>query len=141
MSEIQGKHAELSIVRPEALQQIAHALSSPVRLEIMRVLGGKCMNVGEIAAALDLPMSTAALNVKILEEAGIINTQNQPGVRGSMKVCSRRLDTINISLDPPWEQADTCLSMTMPIGCYNIAEDIEPTCGLAGETNVIGEMD
>ncbi len=51
MSEIQGKHAELSIVRPEALQQIAHALSSPVRLEIMRVLGGKCMNVGEIAAA------------------------------------------------------------------------------------------
>ncbi len=141
MSEIQGKHAELSIVRPEALQQIAHALSSPVRLEIMRVLGGKCMNVGEIAAALDLPMSTAALNVKILEEAGIINTQNQPGVRGSMKVCSRRLDTINISLDPPWEQADTCLSMTMPIGCYSIAEDIEPTCGLAGETNVIGEMD
>ena len=141
MADILGKHAQLSVTRPETLQQIAHALSSPVRLDMLRVLGRSNLNVGELAAQLNLPMSTAALNVKILEDAGLIQTETQPGIRGSMKLCSRRLDTVEISLKPPDDQPSSCLLMEMPIGGYSAAEDIRPTCGLAGAANLIGAMD
>lgn len=141
MVDIYGKHAQLSVVRPDTLQQIAHALASPVRLDMIRVLGQRVLNVGELAAELNLPMSTAALNVKILEDAGLIKTETQPGIRGSMKLCSRRLDTVEISLKPPEEQSSSCLTMEMPIGGYSAAEDIQSTCGLASATNIIGAMD
>lgn len=45
----------------------------------MQELGIHTLSVGELAQALDIPMSTAALSVKILEEAGIITTETQPG--------------------------------------------------------------
>lgn len=141
VEEIQGKHAELSIDKPDSLARIAHALSSPVRLSIMRALGQRSMSVGELAQTLDIPMSTAALGVKTLEEAGIITSETQPGARGSMKLCSRRLDTVAIRLAPEEEDHASTLVMHMPIGGYSIAEGIKPTCGLAGASTYIGEMD
>lgn len=141
VEELQGKHAELSIDRPDALSKIAHALSSPVRLSIMRALGQRSMSVGELAEALDIPMSTTALAVKTLEEAGLITSETQPGTRGSMKLCSRRLDTVAITLNPEVENSTSTLVMHMPIGGYSIAEGIKPTCGLAGPAAYIGEMD
>ena len=100
MDELSGKHADLTISKPDALYRIAHALASPVRIRIMQELGIHTLSVGELAQALDIPMSTAALSVKILEEAGIITTETQPGVRGVVKLCSRRLDTLAITLAP-----------------------------------------
>lgn len=141
MEELQGKHAELSIDRPDMLRRIAHALSSPVRLSIMQALGQRSMSVGELAEALDIPMSTTALAVKTLEEAGIITSETQPGARGSMKLCSRRLDTVAITLSPEIENSTSTLVMHMPIGGYSIAEGIKPICGLAGPATYIGEMD
>ena len=78
MDELSGKHADLTISKPDALYRIAHALASPVRIRIMQELGIHTLSVGELAQALDIPMSTAALSVKILEEAGIITTETQP---------------------------------------------------------------
>lgn len=46
---IEGKKAYLSIERPDELQRIAHALSSPVRLSVLRLLGEKSRSIGEIA--------------------------------------------------------------------------------------------
>ena len=63
MEEFQGKHAELTIDRPDALCRIAHALSSPVRLLIMQPLSKRSMNRGELAESLGIPMYTAALSV------------------------------------------------------------------------------
>ena len=141
MDEYQGKHAELTIDRPEALCRVAHALSSPVRMQIMRALGRRSMNVGELAEALGIPMSTAALGVKTLEEAGIIMAEMQPGARGSMKLCSRRLDSISINLAPADEQCASVITMQMPLGGYSVVGSIAPTCGLANEKTHIGEMD
>ncbi|MBQ4608443.1 MAG: helix-turn-helix domain-containing protein [Clostridia bacterium] len=141
MDEIQGKHVDLSISKPDMLYRISHALASPVRIRIMQVLGTRNMNVGELAQALDIPMSTAALAVKTLEEAGLITTETQPGARGSMKLCSRRLDTLSVRLSPEDEERSSILVMQMPIGGYSFAEGIKPTCGLAGHKTIIGEMD
>ena len=65
MDELSGKHADLTISKPDALYRIAHALASPVRIRIMQELGIHTLSVGELAQALDIPMSTAALSVKI----------------------------------------------------------------------------
>ena len=63
MDELSGKHADLTISKPDALYRIAHALASPVRIRIMQELGTHTLSVGELAQALDIPMSTAALSV------------------------------------------------------------------------------
>ncbi|MBQ6562493.1 MAG: helix-turn-helix domain-containing protein [Clostridia bacterium] len=142
MSSIHGKRAALSLEKPEELQMIAKALSSPLRLEIMRALWTKSMNVGELAEQLNQPMSTTALAVKVLEDAGIIKTEVQPSVRGTMKLCTRKLDYIAMDLTPHEEQQQsTSITLSMPIGGYSIAERIQPTCGLASRNAYIGEMD
>lgn len=141
MEEIQGKHAELSIERPEMLCKIAHALSSPVRLQIMQALERRNMNVGELSEKLGIPMSTTALAVKTLEEANLIISEMQPGARGSIKLCSRKLDTIAIKLSPEEETPVSLLTIQMPVGGYSVAEGIRRTCGLAGEKTIIAGMD
>ncbi len=141
MSEIQGKIAHLTLDDPETLATICHALSSPVRVEVMRLLEKKSMSIGEIAEALSLPMSSAAMAVQVLTGAGIVTTESRPGVRGTMKLCSRRLDRIGIDLAPREDDPEKSVTFSMPIGGYSSAEGIMPTCGLAGAKSMIGMMD
>lgn len=140
MDEIQGKHVDLSLGKPDQLYRLAHALASPVRIRIMQALCSRSMNVGELSETLDIPMSTTALAVKTLEEACIITTETQPGARGAMKLCSRRLDTLFIQLAPEEEESNV-LAQMIPLGGYSQAEGITPTCGLASMKMIIGEMD
>lgn len=137
----ESKHLNLSIDDEETTCPVAKALSSPVRLQILRALGVQSMHVNEIAEKLNLPVSTAALNVRMLEEAGLIRSEQQPGARGTMKLCNRRMDSIGINLVPQEEHRDSVLALSLPVGCYSFAEDIEPTCGLAGTRFSIGEDD
>ena len=141
MEDIQGKHIDLSLSRPDALYRFAHALASPVRIRIMQALCERSMSVGELSQILDIPMSTTALAVKTLEEAGLITTETQPGARGSMKLCSRRIDTMSIKLDSERKGEDSVLSMHMQLGGYSSADGIKATCGLAGAETIMGEMD
>lgn len=141
MSNFEGKRASLVIEEPDQLQKITHALSSKIRVRMMEALARRSLNIGELANELSIPMSTAALSVKILEQAGIVTVEAQPGTRGLMKIVSRKLDHIEIDLAPRDESPRTCLELAMPIGGYSSAEDIHPTCGLAGADTYIGEMD
>ena len=141
MSDINGKLATLSIDRPEALQRICHALSNQTRVDIMRALLKKSMNIGDLAETLNIPASTAAVSVRVLEEAGLITAETQPGARGTVKLCSRRLDRVEIDLAPESRDSSAFLTIPVPIGGYSSAEGIRPTCGLAGLSGFIGEMD
>ncbi len=142
MQEIQGKHAELSIERPEKLMLIARALSSQVRLDVMMALATRSMNVGELAKLLDVPMSTMALAVRTLEEADLIMTDVQPGSHGASKICSRKLDTVSVTLVPrAMLGGPKPLTLHMPIGGYSSAEGIMPTCGLLSELQSLGPLD
>ena len=141
MDDIRGKHMEQTIDDPDGLYKLAHALASPVRIQIIRALGEGSMNVGELAQKLDIPMSSAALAVKTLEEAGLIMTEMQPGTRGAMKICSRKTDTIAISLMREEEEGSNVLTLQMPIGGYSVAQDILPTCGIVGDSAYICDMD
>ena len=135
----ESKHINLSLNEIERLCPVAKALSSPLRVRMLALLSSRSMNVNEIADALSMPVSTAALNVRQLEESGLIYTEIQPGIRGAMKLCSRRIDSVSMRLVPELQDGVSALTLNLPIGSYSSAQDIRPECGIVSEHAWIGE--
>ena len=135
----ESKHINLSLNEIERLCPVAKALSSPLRVRMLALLSSRSMNVNEIADALSMPVSTAALNVRQLEESGLIYTEIQPGIRGAMKLCSRRVDSVSMRLVPELQDGVSALTLSLPIGSYSSAQDIRPECGIVSEHAWIGE--
>ena len=126
-----SKNLELTLDNIEQIQPIAHALSTTLRLKILQLIQGRGMSVNELARALDVPPSTVALNVQVLENAGLIRCDTQPGVRGKLKICDRRLDKIAIRLQSRHQAEAEQLVYEMPIGGFSFAGGVRPTCGMA----------
>ena len=127
---------ELNLEDEERLCSLGTALSSPARIQILKLLYHNSFNVAEIAQKLQIPASSAALYIRSLENAGLINTRLQPGSRGAMKICSRRNDLITIKLTSDDPHVSKVSSVSMPVGCYTDCEVI-PSCGLRESTNWI----
>lgn len=137
-----SKHLSLSIEQPEQMAAVARALGSPVRLELLRLLDEhSLLSVNEIAQRMNLPVSSAALYVKQLEEAGLIATETQPGIRGAMKLSSLKVDSVAFALNAARERTESVLAVEMPVGGYSLAGNIRPTCGLASVHSNIGNED
>jgi predicted transcriptional regulator len=124
----------------QKLEAVTKALGSETRLEILRFLSAHTCSLLEIAEALNLPPSTATLHINVLEKAGLIKTDLRPATRGLQKVCARVFDRVVIQLPAEYEQEDTTVEVSMPIGAYTDT-NIAPTCGLAGELGIIGHLD
>jgi predicted transcriptional regulator len=135
-----AKVLELTAENELQLSEVGNALSSPVRIQILKLLYYNSYNVGEIADKLEIPASSAALHIRTLENAGLIQTKSQPGARGSMKICSRKNDFINIRLSGIDPNVSEVLSFSMPIGAYTDCS-VTPTCGIASEFAPIGYED
>mgnify|MGYP000997147191 CR=1 FL=1 len=136
------KHMRLTIGDPQRLYQVARALANPVRLQILRLLGKRSMqSVNDLAGSLRLPVSTVALAVSTLEEAGLIFTESMPGARGTLKLSTKKIDSLGIELQLYPEHTGSVLAMHMPVGCFSRVGGIKPTCGLAGPASIIGEDD
>lgn len=135
-----SKEIELNLEKPEELYSVAKALASEIRIDIIKLLNYNCLNVNEISERLNIPASTAALNVRILEDAGLIHTELQPGTRGSMKVSSRKRDVITIVLKSSDPALDRSHYISMPIGSYVDCKTY-PTCGIVGEKGYLDVED
>jgi predicted transcriptional regulator len=134
---------ELSINDSDRLVKVAHALGTHTRVDIIKLLLTKPnINIVEIADKLGIPVSTAANNVKVLEEAELIVTELQPATRGAMKVCSRNFDDVRIILNPNGFEQNTSkvMEVEMPIGHF-INFEIVPTCGMANTVGVVFQED
>src|SRR6266508_658805 len=122
------------------LERVFKALDSLNRIRILRHLTGRMASVNDIAVALKIPTSTAAIHVETLEEAGLIEVDFEPASRGLRKICARLYDQIVIDLpmndDPPEQVVD----LSMPIGAF-VDCQVTPTCGLASERGIIGLLD
>ena len=123
----------------ERLAIIGKALSSEVRIRILKLLCSCRLNVNEIAERLDIPASSAAMNVKVLEEAGLIGTEVQTGARGAAKVCYKNVASIDILLGTTETDEDIDI-INMPIGNY-VDYKVEPTCGMVNEKGPIDTED
>ncbi|MXI85805.1 ArsR/SmtB family transcription factor [Sphaerochaeta halotolerans] len=126
----------------EKMLVVAKAIANEARINILELLNERSLSVNEIAEHLQLPTSTAALHVSILERAGLLITESQPGIRGSMKVSSRGCDRILIKLllDQSDALKENSVVLNMPIGNF-VDCDIHPTCGLVSEKSAIGIFD
>lgn len=124
----------------EELSRLGKALSSGIRLEILQLLYDKSMIIGEIAKAMDLPASSAAFHLKLLEEAGLIRMETQPGTRGATKLCTRKIDHITLNLVKRNTDIDEIFSAELPVGAFSSCQ-VAPTCGLRSVNGLIGNED
>ncbi|UOQ46589.1 ArsR family transcriptional regulator [Gracilibacillus caseinilyticus] len=125
---------ELSLSDEHGLRKVAHALSSEVRLKVISLLNKGNRNIHQIADSLEIPVSTAASHVKVLEESGLIQTELRPASRGAMKVCTRHYDDIHISLNEQksFTEEYKSFEFEMPIGQY-VDFEVAPTCGMVNQ--------
>lgn len=131
-----AKDLELSTEQSQGLEALGRALSSKHRIDILKLLYYQSLNINEISEALSLPSSSTAMHVRVLEEADLINTENQPGTRGTMKLCSRKVDNVFLKLSGNNVNVGSITSISMPVGHFTRCQ-VSPTCGMAGEKNYL----
>lgn len=140
----QDRNISLHLGNPEhhdRILKIGKSISIPARLEILDILKNTPRSLQEISALLNLPLSSVALHIKVLEEAGLVITENQPGTRGSMRVCLCCFTTFSLtSFNADVDSINKTVSMEMPIGNYFDCS-VSPTCGIANENGAIGAYD
>lgn len=124
----------------DRLDVVLKALASAPRRRILALLGDALHNVSEIAAALDLPVSTANMHVGVLERAGLLITDHRPAARGSQKVCTRAFDSVTLRMPTPQPERGSMLELAVPIGSY-VDCQVSPSCGLASGDGIIGLFD
>jgi predicted transcriptional regulator len=138
---LHGKTLHLEANAPdEKIVTLLKALASLPRWRILQFLAEGGRSVNEVAEALQMPSSTVAAQIKILEEADLLHTELRAATHGLQKVCSRTYDNLIVQL--PYEAAisSTAVEVAMPIGAYTTFA-ASPTCGLASESSLIGYLD
>ena len=131
---------ELNAEDKDRLCFVAKVLSSPVRIDIIGLLYLHPLCVQDVAQHLNLPQSSAALHISLLEDAGIIKTYKE--VRGGKpyKMCRVEKYLVNIILRVPIPEIDSVASISVPIGSYWDCYAKYP-CGLISEKRYIGVED
>ncbi|MCH4169927.1 MAG: metalloregulator ArsR/SmtB family transcription factor [Lactobacillus sp.] len=112
------------------------ALDSKVRVQIIQLLSKQKMNVSEIAQAIGLSSPITIMHLNKLRDANLIRTEKQ----GNQRISSLQVDKINITFPKqlyiPYEN----WQVELPIGQFTDF-DVQPSCGLAGQTGFIGKVD
>lgn len=135
------KQMELHLEDVPSVQKVMHALSTDLRLRILLMTGNKTMSICELAEALDMPISTIAVNISVLEKAGLLITEQVPGVRGLQRRCTKVTDYVAVNLKSRHSEGEKIGELSMPVGGYSLCGEIEPTCGLADAEGFIGVPD
>lgn len=122
--------------------EVLKGLASPIRITILKALHEKGpQNVNELSAGLNLPQSTVATNIQVLEEAGLINTETVKATKGHQKICSARYDEIVVRFEGEKpRQTANLVEVAMPLGLFTSCEVSAP-CGLCSTEGIIGLLD
>lgn len=126
----------LAIDDPDA-DMIFKALGNPLRLRILQLLSNHAFTVSQITETLEMPTSTVNQHLRVLEEAGLIETDLRPATRGTEKVCVGVYKRLECNLVPTSAPPEQAIEISMPIGAYADFQVTRP-CGLASPLNLIG---
>lgn len=122
--------------------EVFKALGSEIRVNIVKLLlENREMNMNELASALDITNGAVTSHVKKLEEAGIIKVITEHSGHGNQKRC--RVDVDKILVEVESEDTETwsnIYDVEVKVGHYSDYE-VYPTCGLATDTALVGEVD
>lgn len=120
--------------------EIFKALGSEVRIEIMKILSeSQGMNMNELAAKLNITNGALTGHIKKLEDSGLVHVSNESAGHGNQKKCSVCLDKILIEMGPS-EEIKNMYQVDLKVGHFADYE-VYPTCGLASNTALIGQVD
>ncbi|MEM1549690.1 MAG: ArsR family transcriptional regulator [Candidatus Methanomethylicia archaeon] len=89
---------EILKVEGERIIEIASALSSKTRLEILKRVREKEIDVEELASIINQSKANTSAQLRILERAGLVKTIYKPGIRGVKKVCTSNIKEIVLKL-------------------------------------------
>ena len=119
---------------------IFKALGSEVRVEIVKILSeNNGMNMNELAGRLNITNGALTSHIKKLEDCGIVMITNESAGHGNQKKCTVRLDKILIEVNPQ-EDIKNIYQTDIKVGHYS-DYNVYPTCGLASNQAIIGEVD
>lgn len=118
------------------------ALGSELRVNILKLLvENKQLSMHEIADALGITNGALTSHMRLLEEAGLVMILSEKNGHGNKKLC--RLADTQILLDIISEDAannELIYDTEVKVGHYSDYE-IYPTCGLATNEFLVGEVD
>lgn len=118
---------------------IFKALGSEVRIEIIKILmENHEMNMNELAAKLNITNGALTGHIKKLEDCGLVMVSNESVGHGNQKKCSVHLDKILIEMDS--QDFKNIYQTDLKVGHFS-DYSVYPTCGLASDTAIIGEVD
>jgi predicted transcriptional regulator len=87
------------VVKGDNVTNVAMALSSPTRIQILNYIKGKEVDMQQIAELIKQSKANASAQMRILEGAGLVKTIYRPGVRGVKKVCTTNVKEVRLILD------------------------------------------
>ncbi len=118
---------------------IFKALSSDIRIEIIDLLAEhKQLNMNDIAEKLNLTNGAVTMHIKKLQECGLIKISTLTAKHGIQKICALHEDKFVI--DIAQQEVANSYELEIGVGHYSSYE-IFPTCGLATQYKLIGEVD
>ncbi|MFZ8764859.1 ArsR/SmtB family transcription factor [Enterococcus diestrammenae] len=115
---------------------VFEALSSKIRIDIIKLLSKEKLSNKEIAERLEISSAIVTMHIKKLEEASIISTERV----GKKKISSLRVDEIDIHFPEKIFNAFDTKDSYIPVGHYTNYEVTAP-CGLASPQEFIGNRD
>lgn len=119
---------------------IGRALSSPIRIEILRLLNKKPMLASEIAETLDIQVSSALVHLKILEDAELIIVETSKKGKRTINWYSYTVPRLVVLTRSTTEtpKAKAPVIYKLNVGDFIDAE-FSPSCGIASESQLINE--
>lgn len=87
------------VIKGENVANVAMALSSPTRIQILNYIKGKEVDMQQIAELIKQSKANASAQMRILEGAGLVKTIYKPGIRGVKKVCTTNVREVRLILE------------------------------------------
>lgn len=134
------KPANMLIIHPDQDIHILKGLASEIRMQILQYIMKEPKNINAISEELNLPQSTVATNVQILEKCGLISSKIMKGIKGNQKVCVCEYTQFLVNLEKDSLFSKDSVRVEMPIGLF-IDYSVSPPCGMCSVTQVIGFLD
>ncbi|MFV0341509.1 MAG: ArsR/SmtB family transcription factor [Anaerocolumna sp.] len=132
---------KIKLNNQDKLVNVCKALSTPIKIEILKFLCARPAIISDVAAHFGIPLSSAALHIKMLETAGLISVQPIPGSKGAQKLCGVLVSRVDIDvLDVDTVNPNFLFRESMPIGSY-FDYDVTPPCGIVSEVSDLGAED
>lgn len=124
-------------IQGKGVVPVVKALSNEMRLEILDFIGDDEVSVQTITERTGLSKTAILTHLKLLEEAGFIQTRYVPGTVGNQKVCRKMYDRLifDFASVPSGEDRNYYETVVQPGNYFDF--QLYPPCGLASPEHVI----